>query len=191
MENLHLKIKAIRKAQGKTQEQVADALDMTKGNLSRMEKGDVAISSERLAALAAFFNMRVEEVVSYETLEERVTKEERQDTLSEKLRQKEDRIRRMQQSTESFLFGMLGVYMVAEGKDRQEGKPDVKPAAQRLWETHAIEHLLNGENTSKDFLMLPPFREYRKLQAQATLEMIREELGLSPDDPDPILPDSL
>lgn len=188
MENLHLKIKAIRKGQGKTLEQVASSIGMTKGNLSRMEKGDVAISPEKLLKLATCFGMSVEELAAYETLEERVTKEERQDTLSEKLRQREDQIRRMQQANENYLYGIYGKFLFDAEQDRKNGVQDVKSATDRLMEMRGIEHLLNGENTSVDFPLLAPFREHRQKQASAYMDMIREELGLSPEDPDPKLP---
>ncbi|MBB6610507.1 helix-turn-helix transcriptional regulator [Pontibacter sp. Tf4] len=190
MENLHLKIKALRKEEGRTQEQVATVLGMTKGNLSRMEKGEVAISPERLSELAAYFGKSVEELAAYETLEEKVTKEERQDALSEMLRQRDERIRRMQQAAENYLYGLLGNHLIDETAERLKGKKNIKPAAERVWDTPGIEHLLNGENTSENFPMLEPFRVYRELKAKEKMkgfmEAVRAELGLSPDDPDPM-----
>ena len=188
MENLHLKIKALRKEKGHTQEQVATALGMTKGNLSRMEKGEVAISNERLSELAAYFGMTVGEVVAYETLEEKVTKEERRDLLSAEARQHRAQISRMQRATEHFLYALYGRLLFQAQQEEKNGKEAVKKAAEKLWETPGMEHLLNGENTSEGFAMLAPFREYRKQQAQGLMEVIRQELGLKPEDPDPELP---
>lgn len=190
MDNLHLKIKALRKVHKRTQEEVATALKMTKGNLSRMEKGEVTISPERHSELAKYFGMSDEELAAYETLEEKVTKEERQDALSEMLRQRDDRIRRMQQATENYLYGLFGNHLIDETAERLKKKKDVKPAAERVWDTPGVEHLLNGENTAADFPMLEPFRVYRELKAKENLkgfmEAVRAELGLSPDDPDPM-----
>lgn len=188
MENLHVKIKALRKEKGDTQEQVATALGMTKGNLSRMEKGEVAITKDRLEALAAYFGKTRDELIAYETPEEKATKEERRDLLSAEVQQYKAQISRMQRATEHFLFALYGRLLFQAQQEEKNGKKAVKVAVERLWETPAIEHLLNGENTNEDFAMLAPFREYRKQRAKGLMEVIRQELGLSPEDPDPKLP---
>jgi transcriptional regulator with XRE-family HTH domain len=188
MENLHLKIKALRKEKGDTQEQVATALGMTKGNLSRMEKGEVAITRDRQEALATYFGKTRDELLAYETPEEKVTKEERRDLLSSDLQQHKAQISRMQRATEHFLYGLYGRLLHQEQQDEPDSKVAMKNAVEKLWAFPAIEHLLNGENTSADFPMLAPFREYRKQRAKGLMEAIKEELGLSPDDPDPELP---
>jgi transcriptional regulator with XRE-family HTH domain len=188
MQNLHLKIKALRKEKGDTQEQVATGLGMTKGNLSRMEKGEVAISSERLTELAAYFGMSREELIAYETLAEKVTKEERRDLLSADLQQHKAQISRMQRATEHYLYALYGRLLHQAQQKDKDGKEAMKKAAEKLWATPAIEHLLNGENTSEEFPMLAPFRAYRKQRAIGLMEAIKQELGLSPDDPDPELP---
>ncbi|GAA4310142.1 helix-turn-helix transcriptional regulator [Nibribacter koreensis] len=161
MSNIHHKIRSVRKARGMTQEAVAEALGMTKGNLSRMEKGDVTISQERIDTLAKFFGMSAEELATYETLEEKVTKEDRNSVFSEQLRQREAQILRMQRETELFLLELLS-QLVRE--DEAQGHPQ---PGHRLFELPGIGRLLNGENTTAGFALLEPYREHELFKAQA------------------------
>ncbi|QHL87988.1 helix-turn-helix domain-containing protein [Nibribacter ruber] len=161
MDGINTKIKAARKARGLTQEAVAEELGMTKGNLSRMEKGDVAFSPERIETLARLFGMTVEELATFETLEEKVNREDRHSALSEQLRNREAQIGRMQRETERFLLELLS-QMVRE--DEAQGHPQ---PGHRLFELPGIGRLLNGENTTPDFALLEPYREHELFKAQA------------------------
>ena len=182
MKNLHFKIKGMRKAKGLTQESVAEALGMTKGNLSRMEKGDVGVSPERLELMAGLFGVSVDELLAFEPVEERVTAELRQDTLSEKVRAQEALIKRMRRDTERFLLTVLTRYINEDEQAKKEGRKITLHADDRLWELPGVAHLLNGENTSPDFFLLEPFNEYHNHKALAlVLGQLRTELGEEDD----------
>src|SRR5688572_27942918 len=103
MKGIHNQIKAIRKAKGLTQDQVAAVLDMKKANLSRIESGLVNLSPKKLEELAKFYNMTLEEITSFESVQDKVKKERMPTDLEEALRQKEKQIERMQVAAETFL----------------------------------------------------------------------------------------
>jgi transcriptional regulator with XRE-family HTH domain len=60
------KIKRIREMLGKTQEEVAEKLNLTAQAYSRMERGETSVSMERLAQIAAAFEMKVEDIYRFD-----------------------------------------------------------------------------------------------------------------------------
>jgi transcriptional regulator with XRE-family HTH domain len=63
-------IRQIRKQKGISQEQVADYLEIDTTNYGRMERGQVAISVERLEKLASLYETSVTKILAMTTTEE-------------------------------------------------------------------------------------------------------------------------
>ena len=65
MQNLGLKIKKLRELKNLTQEHVAQVLGLNQSAYSRLETGDTEISFSKIEKIAELFNMKPEEVVSF------------------------------------------------------------------------------------------------------------------------------
>src|SRR5688572_17622375 len=118
MKEVHEQIKAIRKARGFTQEVVADVLGIKKANLSRIESGNIKLSDDKLETLATFFGMSIEEIATFESVQDKVKKERRKDKFEELLEKQEKQIERMQRNTEDFITELLKYFQgqIDEGK---------------------------------------------------------------------------
>ena len=64
------KIKRIRKSRGFTQEQLAEIIEISPRNMSRIEVGDCFVSSETLEKIINALNITAETLFSYEHLRE-------------------------------------------------------------------------------------------------------------------------
>lgn len=64
------KIKRIRKTRGLTQEQLAEIIEISPRNMSRIEVGDCFVSSETLEKILNALNITAETLFSYEHLRE-------------------------------------------------------------------------------------------------------------------------
>lgn len=173
MQNLHKKIRALRKQKGLTLEAVAKKLGMTKGNLSRLERGEVSLSEERSRALAALFDVSVEDLQGVKV------DEDHELPLKKALMQKQQQIERMQKATEDFMYGFL--YVIANRiMDKNLGyeMKHASPLAQRrLFGMPGIRHLFNGENIKTDSDLYSAYQQYkaaveeeRRIQAMMSLE---------------------
>jgi transcriptional regulator with XRE-family HTH domain len=60
------KIKRIREMLGKTQEEVAEKLNLTAQAYSRMERGETSVSMKRLEEIAEVFEMKVEDIYRFD-----------------------------------------------------------------------------------------------------------------------------
>ena len=65
MQNLGLKIKKLRELKNLTQEHVAHALGLNQSAYSRLETGDTEISFSKIEKIAELFDMKPEEVISF------------------------------------------------------------------------------------------------------------------------------
>lgn len=65
MNKLYATIKAIRVKKGLTQEEVAEKLNTTQGNYTRIERGQTQLTVERLEELADIFQMSVSAILEY------------------------------------------------------------------------------------------------------------------------------
>lgn len=65
MQNLGLKIKKLRELKNLTQEHVAQVLGLNQSAYSRLETGDSEISFSKIEKIAELFDMKPEEVVSF------------------------------------------------------------------------------------------------------------------------------
>src|SRR5688572_14754107 len=119
MKELHEQIKAIRKAKGLTQDDIAEVLGTKKANVSRIESGAISLSSDKLMKLTGIFGMTIEEITSFESVENIVKKEkERQKSRElELLELKDKQIKRMQDAAQIFVATALTYFQeIIEGK---------------------------------------------------------------------------
>ncbi len=60
------KIKRIREMRGKTQEEIAEELNLTTQAYGRMERGETSISAERLGKIAEKLGVNTDEIMRYD-----------------------------------------------------------------------------------------------------------------------------
>jgi transcriptional regulator with XRE-family HTH domain len=60
------KIRKIRSLRGFTQEYMAQQLDMSQNNYSKIELGDIKITTDTLESIAKIFNLKPEDVLSFD-----------------------------------------------------------------------------------------------------------------------------
>ena len=70
--NLMEKMIVLRKAAGLSQESIADKLNVTRQTVSRWEKGSAVPSADNLKALAAFYGVSMDYLLSFDAEQPRV-----------------------------------------------------------------------------------------------------------------------
>ncbi len=62
---LHEKIRKLRELRGKTQLEMAEILDLTQSNYSKIENGKLDITIKQLEKLAGFLELTIEDIIGF------------------------------------------------------------------------------------------------------------------------------
>lgn len=161
MRDIHSKIKSIRLSKKLKQEDLAQALGMSKANYSRIEKGDVALTPEKLEILQEVFDMSGEDILAHETAQERLGLAN-SSTLEDIIKQQTAQIERMQSNTEYFLEALVKHFHQTSISSTNESENLPMEAIATVFRIDGIAHILNKENTRSDFSLLHAYNEYMK-----------------------------
>lgn len=169
MKDIHNKIKSIRLTQKLTQEDVAQKLGMSKANYSRIEKGDVALTPEKLEILQDVFGMTSEEILAHETAQERLGWTN-SSVLEETIKQQAAQIERMQANTEHFLEALVKHFQKSSvAATLEKDKP--MDAMAVVFNIEGLAHILNKENAPASSPLLHAYNEYKKAQTTRMAEL--------------------
>ncbi|WP_299818117.1 helix-turn-helix transcriptional regulator [uncultured Pontibacter sp.] len=176
MTEIHNKIKSIRLSKKLTQEDVAQKLGMSKANYSRIEKGDVALTPEKLEILQEVFGMSSEEIRNHETAQERLGLTN-SNVLEETIKQQAAQIERMQANTEHFLEALVKHFQNPALASTLETKDTPMDAMAAVFNIDGLAHILNKENTFADSPLLHAYNEYKKAQLLMTTSYFIDALN--------------
>ncbi|WP_439880744.1 helix-turn-helix domain-containing protein [Pontibacter sp. MBLB2868] len=160
MKDINSKIKSIRLLKKLKQEDVAQALGMSKANYSRIEKGDVNLSPEKLEALQSVFDMSSEEIFNHETAEERLGLSNH-GVLEEVVKQQAAQIERMQLNTERFLEALIKHQQKPSSDTLAVNDTNVADAIASVFAIDGVDYLLNKENLREDYPLLDAYKDFR------------------------------
>jgi transcriptional regulator with XRE-family HTH domain len=175
MKDIHNKIKSIRLSQKKTQDEVAQHLGMSKANYSRIEKGDVALTPEKLEILQDIFNMPSEAILAHETAQERLGLPN-SSVLEDTIKQQASQIERMQANTANFLEALVKHFQKSPAIATLE-KDAPMDAIAVVFNIEGIAHILNKESVSADSPLLNAYNEYKKAQTLMTASLFIDALN--------------
>ncbi|KAA9338955.1 helix-turn-helix domain-containing protein [Adhaeribacter soli] len=182
MRELYQQIKAIRRARGLKQEEIASVLGIKKANLSRIENGGITLTDDKLEKLAAYFKMSIEEIASFETAHDKLLKEKQKGALENLVEQQQKQIERMKRNNENFLIDLHNHFkdQLNAGKTNLLGE-DTQPkdAFEALCKIKGIKHLFNDENLHSNFPLLAPFQEYQEDYPELTLNLALKQLDIA------------
>jgi transcriptional regulator with XRE-family HTH domain len=174
MKDIHSKIKSIRLSKKLKQEDVAQALGMSKANYSRIEKGDVALSAEKLEILQDVFNMSGEEILSHETAQERLGLTN-STVLEEMVKQQAAQIERMQLNTERFLEALIKHHQ--KSLTISAGSEQTPNAIASVFSIDGLAHILNKENLREEHPLLKAYNEFKKVALIVIADEFIKALG--------------
>lgn len=104
MFNIYGNIQRIRLEKGFSQEYMADRMNMTQNNYSKLERGLIQLTIERLYQIAEIFETDVSEIIEYNTGVKVIKTDRRisgiEDSESEKVKQLEKRISELEEQLE-------------------------------------------------------------------------------------------
>lgn len=180
MKNIAQKIKAVRKEKGYTQEEVANALGMSKANVSKIENGEISLAPDNLNKLANFFQITPEQFLTFETVQERLGLTNDQPSLEETINQLKAQIKRMQQSTERYIEAHLNQHEITTtqhgGRLDEPDYSNVSKGILNFFRINGLENLLNGENTTPDYPLLEAYKDYKKTILLASIEQFARDI---------------
>jgi transcriptional regulator with XRE-family HTH domain len=182
MRELHQQIKAIRKARGLKQEEIAALLGIKKANLSRIENGGITLTDDKLEKLVAFFKMSIEEIASFETAQDKLLKEKQKGGMENLVEQQQKQIERMRRGNENFLIELHNHFQqqLNAGKTNLLGEDsNPKDAFEALCKIKGIKHLMNDENLHPGFPLLAPFQAYQEEYPELTLDLALKQLDIA------------
>lgn len=160
MQNIHSKIKSIRLAKKLKQEDIAIKLGMSKANYSRIEKGDITLSPEKLEILQSVFNMTSEEILSHETAQERLGLSNH-GALEEIVKQQAAQIERMKSNSENFLEALIKHFQKPPTSPTLDNGKDIPNSIATVLAIDGIDYILNKDNVGEDYPLLAAYKQYK------------------------------
>ncbi|WP_162428184.1 helix-turn-helix domain-containing protein [Pontibacter pudoricolor] len=160
MQNIHSKIKSIRLAKNLKQEDIAIKLGMSKANYSRIEKGDITLSPEKLEILQSVFNMTSEEILNHETAQERLGLPNH-GALEEIVKQQAAQIERMKSNSENLLEALIKHFQKPITSSKLDSGNDIPNAIASVFAIDGIDFILNKDNIGEDHPLLAAYKQYK------------------------------